>query len=27
MNELLRMGGLVPWVRERLKERRMTARA
>jgi 3-isopropylmalate dehydratase small subunit len=27
MNELLRMGGLVPWVRERLKERRIAARA
>ena len=23
MNELLKMGGLVPWVRERLKERRL----
>src|SRR5229473_2715647 len=27
MNELLRMGGLVPWVRKRLQERRLTARA
>src|SRR5712691_9674785 len=25
MNELLRMGGLVPWVRRRLKERRINA--
>ena len=27
MNELLRMGGLVPWVRKRLEERRKTAKA
>jgi len=25
MNDLLRMGGLVPWVRKRLEERRRTA--
>jgi len=27
MNELLRMGGLVPWVRKRLEERRKAAKA
>jgi 3-isopropylmalate dehydratase small subunit len=27
MNELIKMGGLVPWVRERLKERRQQAHA
>ena len=27
MNELMQMGGLVPWVRKRLEERRLTASA
>jgi len=27
MNELLHMGGLVPWVRKRLEENRKTAQA
>jgi hypothetical protein len=27
MTELLRMGGLVPWVRKQLEERRRTAAA